>query len=585
MNDRDKRKKIGIVGAGPSCLFVLKNLSGLSADLEIEIFEKTQILGAGMPYSAQGATAEHITNVSDNEVPRLATSIEKWLQSRDERSLKQFNIDKDDFSKFHVLPRLFFGKYLSGQFEVFRKEAEELGKIVNVHRGTEVTDLTDHPDEGKVSLKLESGKVFEFDAVIVCSGHDWPHEHEGNVEGYYDSPYPPSKLALKLNHAVAIKGSSLTAIDAIRTLARHNGTFQESTDGKLTFVPADDSKKFKIVMHSRNGLLPAIRFHLREPRLSNDSLLTAEEIEQNRKENEGFLSLDFLFDQNFKRGFRKTDPVFYKRIKDMTIERFVESMMAMRERKEPFELFRLEYEEAERSIEDRKSIFWKEMLAELSFTMNYPAKYLSAEDMLRLKNVLMPLIAVVIAFVPQASCKELFALQQAGKLEIVTVGSDSHVEPRDEGGIVYHYKDDADKVHAIRYHTFIDCSGQPRRSYEDVPFPSLRVKKTISQAVLRFRSAEEAEKLIRQGNDNVVENASGDYFLKVAGITITDHFQVVDEFGIPNNRIYMMAVPYIGGYNPDYSGLDFCEEASRCIVEKLAEVINVRHPSLHADCG
>ena len=33
--------------------------------------------------------------------------------------------------------------------------------------------------------------------------------------------------------------------------------------------------------------------------------------------------------------------------------------------------------------------------------------------------------------------------------------------------------------------------------------------------------------------------------------------------------LYIMAVPYIGGFNPDYSGLDFCENASKAIVEDL----------------
>jgi hypothetical protein len=34
----------------------------------------------------------------------------------------------------------------------------------------------------------------------------------------------------------------------------------------------------------------------------------------------------------------------------------------------------------------------------------------------------------------------------------------------------------------------------------------------------------------------------------------------------------MMAVPYIGGYNPDYSGLDFCDAASTNIVESMYEI-------------
>ena len=338
-------------------------------------------------------------------------------------------------------------------------------------------------------------------------------------------------------------------------------------------------------MHSRNGLLPAIRFHLRQPELSQDSLLSDEEIEKNKKENGGFLSLDFVFDHNFKRHFKKSDPALYERIKNMNVEAFVDLVMSMRENKPPFELFRLEYQEAEESIQRRKSVFWKEMLAELSFTMNYPAKYLSAEDMLRLKDVLMPLVSIVIAFLPQSSCDELFALHDAGRLDIVSVGQESRVEPLKEGGIRYHYTDEqGGKKHAKRYQTYVDCSGQPHLSIEDLPFPGLLMRKSVSQAMLRFKSAKAGEKLLREGNELIIRNDNGDYFLKVSGITITDHFQIVNEFGIPNDRIYMMAVPYIGGYNPDYSGLDFCEQASRCIVQKLGDIFDARHPPLTAQC-
>ena len=66
--------------------------------------------------------------------------------------------------------------------------------------------------------------------------------------------------------------------------------------------------------------------------------------------------------------------------------------------------------------------------------MNYPAKYFSAEDMLRLKEVLMPLISLVIAFVPQVSAEELLALNAAGVLELIAVSSDSVVIPSDKGG-------------------------------------------------------------------------------------------------------------------------------------------------------
>ena len=86
---------------------------------------------------------------------------------------------------------------------------------------------------------------------------------------------------------------------------------------------------------------------------------------------------------------------------------------------DPFDLFKGEYIEAEKSIKRKESVYWKEMLATLSFAMNYPAKYFSAEDMLRLQKTLQPLISIVIAFVPQTSVKEMLALHNAGLLELI----------------------------------------------------------------------------------------------------------------------------------------------------------------------
>lgn len=574
MNNKKTKTRIALIGGGPSSLFVLKRLIELKKEIEIEIFERKKTIGAGMPYSEEGANPEHITNVSDNEIPEIVTSIRDWIDTLSDSTLEKFSIDRENFTQFHVLPRLFFGQYLSGQFQLLVDAAAESNITLRVHTHVTIDDIVDLPDMGLVKVVDQDGISIGFNAVVICSGHNWPKKNEGKIPGYYDSPYPPVKLRQKLNHKIAIKGSSLTAIDAIRTLARHNGSFERIENGKLLYVPDKDSPKFKMVMHSRNGLLPAIRFHLDEPQLSNDSLLTNEEVENNRQANNGFLSLDYVFRENFIKGFRKKDPAFYKLIKDMKMEAFVEAMMEMREGKEPFELFRQEYREAEKSIKERKSIYWKEMLAELSYTMNYPAKYLSAEDMLRLKKVLSPLISVVIAFAPQNSCDELFALHDAGKLDIVSVGEDSIVKPVEKGGIIYKFKSEDGKSHAISYQTYIDCSGQPHLSYDDFPFESLRTRKSVCPAVLRFKSNAEAEKLLNNGNEDVIRNANGDYFLKVPGITINDNFQIVNEYGVQNNRIFTMAVPYIGGYNPDYSGLDFSEEASRCIVEKIGMLID-----------
>jgi hypothetical protein len=201
--------------------------------------------------------------------------------------------------------------------------------------------------------------------------------------------------------------------------------------------------------------------------------------------------------------------------------------------------------------------------------MNYPAKYFSAEDMQRLQKVLMPLISVVIAFIPQTSAKELMALHDAGLLELVTVAAESRVEPHPEQGCLYYDKEDEAPVH---FRMYVDCVGQPHLQFNEFPFRTLLAQQAVAPALLRFRDRQNG-KAEAGKNKQVFRAEEGDYYLTVPGIAINDYFQVVDKAGQANSRLYVMAVPLIGGYNPDYSGLDFCEAASALVAEALAGLV------------
>lgn len=567
----EKKITIAIIGGGPSGLFMYKRLVESNLPhLSITVFERKAQLGAGMPYSTEGANEEHVTNVSDNEIPDMVNTMEDWITTLPEESLQRFGIEPASFNEYKVVPRLLFGDYLSAQFRLLQQAADKKGIHTDVCTNTAVVDMVDKPDENKVVVITERGDAAKFDYAVICTGHQWPKEHEGSIPNYFDSPYPPEKLEQHVDFPIAIRGASLTAVDAVRTLARQAGSF-EKDNGNLLFHLNEASKGFKLVMHSRNGFLPAVRFHLEDSHLSKDAVLSDEEIAKARDANEGFVPLDFLFQRNFKDSFRGKDPEFYEEIKEMCIEEFVDAMIALRERLDPFLLLKAEYAEAEKSIKRKQSVYWKEALAVLSFAMNYPAKHLSAEDMLRLQKVLMPLISVVIAFVPQSSCRELMALHDAGLLSLVAVGDDSTVTPSENGGAVYRYKDEAGEEQAMHYKMFVDCIGQPHLPFEAFPFKSLAANSTISPARLRFRSVDRAKTLKTEGNEKVTQDKDGTWYLKVPGIAINDNFQVVDKYGAANGRIYAMAVPHIGGYNPDYSGLDFSEAASARILKSLVE--------------
>jgi hypothetical protein len=570
MKNDSVSKKLALIGGGPAALYLFKNLvDGGNNNYHIHIYERQSKLGAGMPYSKVGASYEHVTNISDTEIPELEMSVEEWLKIAPSHLLHEYQITPENFNELKVMPRLLFGEYLCAQFEMLCKRAASLGFTFSIDFNTAVKDIIDDKKSGKVIVVTENKKT-EFDSVVICTGHYWPKKNEGRVKGYFDSPYPPQKLMEQINYPVALRGSSLTAFDALRTLSRCNGHFEKNERDGLTYILKEGSEGFKMVMHSLDGMLPAIRIHMDEPALTKDAAMTPEELESHRAANNGFVSLDYLFEEKFKKPFKEKDPVFFKKIKDMTMEEFVENMMSFRERIDPFTLFRAEYREAEKSIRQMRTVPWKELLSDLNYAVNYPAKYFSAEDMLRLRKVLMPLISIVIAFVPQSSARELIALHEAGVLSIVAVDRDSKVEPGETEGIVYHYKNEEGKSESVPYKMFIDCIGQPMLSIEDIPFRSLVDDHTVAVAKLPFRSADAAEKSLEEGAKEIHKDLQGNYYLHLPGIMINDNFQVVDDYGAFNDRIYVMAVPLIGGVNPDYSGLDFCATASTKIAKSLS---------------
>ncbi|MEP6726112.1 MAG: hypothetical protein ABJC98_09870, partial [Bacteroidota bacterium] len=104
---------------------------------------------------------------------------------------------------------------------------------------------------------------------------------------------------------------------------------------------------------------------------------------------------------------------------------------------------------------------------------------------------------------------------------------------------------------------------------EKFPFRSPVKSGTVSAARVKFKSAEQALIALQKDGHGIIKETDIDYYLSVPGLAINDHFQAVDNYGAFSNRIYIMAVPYIGGFNPDYSGLDFCEEASKIIMKSI----------------
>ncbi len=305
-----KQHKIALIGGGPSALFTLKKLIASNIEpITIDIFESAKVLGKGMPYSCKGALETHVSNVSSDEVPPLFNTLIDWVKQQNQELLSLHNVDKEQFHEKSVVPRLLLGSFLADQFDKLIQQGEKMGFTINVHLQSKVYDIELNEYDTNYSVLLEKQRYENFDKIVICTGHLWPKNQEAKVAGYFDSPYPPNKLNKIFNHSVALKGASLTAVDAIRALSEANGVFLKRNN-RLVYETGPNSANFKIVIYTLDGLLPSVRFHLDEPLLSSNGMLSQELIESHKAENKGFVSLDFLFERNFKHVLKHQDPAF-----------------------------------------------------------------------------------------------------------------------------------------------------------------------------------------------------------------------------------------------------------------------------------
>ncbi|KFF11014.1 hypothetical protein IW15_17770 [Chryseobacterium soli] len=558
---------IALIGGGPAALFVVKHLLSEKAyPNTLYIFEKTSRLGAGMPYSSYGAGFEHVANVSANELPELPEHFSSYIHRHHFKDYPEFIVN-GTINEYQVVPRLLLGNYLEEQFNILLREIRKAGVSVKVCTETMVTDISKKHDQ-HFTIITHDGNTYKASKTIVCTGHQWPKIYEERAKGWYDSPYPPSKFTAATNYPVAVRGTSLTAVDAVKTLARLNGTFVEK-DNQLQFDLHDTSRNFSLTLFSKRSFLPALRFHSEGSPYSEGWIMSSDEIYEYKNSHNGFVDLDYVFDLNFKQPLKKKNEKFYQEIKDLSIEQFVEKMLQIREELDSFELFKAEYYEAEKSIERHQTIAWKETLSAFSYAVNYPAKHFSAEDMMRLHKTLLPLISVIISSLPQSSYKELIALYNAGLIQLVSVDDESHIEPHTEEGAIYHYTDPTGTKKSEHYRLYIDAIGQQPVQFNDVPFDSLKNDGYISSGYLKFRDIEKGQSLFQQNDQHILKIEPNHYYLRVDGLNINDHFQAVDYYGKADEDLFIMAVPLIAGLNPDYSGLDFCDTAGKRVAETL----------------
>ncbi len=575
------RQHLALIGSGASAIYLLKHLLDRAGTIsrvlgEISVFEKSELVGMGMPYNPLTTDRCNMSNISSEELPELAVPFADWLRAQPNEILSGLGIRRGEIDESTIYSRLALGSYLHAQYRSIIASFGAAGIAIHEWSGCEVADVIDRPEESRVTLVTVGGESHTFDKVIIATGHVWSEDDRPDA-GYYASPWPIFKLLPDegevFNFPIGTLGASLSAFDVLSSLAHRHGQFVANPE-PLTYLPHAGTDDFKIFMHSAQGMLPHLQFAQVEP-LRSIYRHVAREGMLELIDNDGFIRLEAYFDRVCRPALRLA---FQKDGMDgidallatptFGMLDFVAKMSGLHEFGNAFEGMRLEMKAALESVELDRPIHWKEVLDDLMYTLNFHAGLLPAEDHLTLHSDVFPFLMNVIAALPLTSAASILALYDAGKLGLVTGRVSIPTDPSGEHGTTVSVDDDGAET-TIHYKKFVDCSGQKALDLEDYPFPSLVADGTVRRARARFADAGAAQVLSKEER----ERLTGGEFL-IGGIDIDSGYRVIGTDGLPNPRIYDIAFPHISGIRPYSYGLQSCADTSAILAESWADEIN-----------
>lgn len=571
---------LAIVGSGPSTVYFLKHLLDNVARLEprparISIFEKSHIMGVGMPYSPETTDIHHLSNISSAELPELVQTFAEWLRNQSPAALDELGVNVP-VDEREVYPRLALGRYLQAQYQALVSGLRDVGMEVHEFSGCPIVDIRRGPANEGLTVVTERGAEHHFRCAVLATGHQWPQEDEPDRRRYA-SPWPIHKLLPEHGHAfnfpIGLLGASLSAFDVVASLAHHHGDFLREEAGNLRYEPHPATEGFRIVMHSSHGLLPHLQFAQEEDRreiyrhISREDLLAL----VNAK---GFLRLDRYFDKvcrpTLAQAFRKDGmPEMVTLLSEMNfrLRDFIEKMTDRHDYSEAFQVMRDEMTEARDSVLNDRPVYWKEYLDDLIYTLNFHAHLLPAEDHLFFGKELSPFLANVFAALPLASGEKILALHDAGKLELRS-GNVEIAEEQPRGDRTRITITEGKEETVIDYQMFIDCGGQKALEMGDYPFPSLVRCGGVRRAHAAFaeeRAAEEAVPEDKREKITTDEEGRAAYF--IGGLDIDPCYRIIDAGGKPDTRLHEISFPLTSGLRPYSYGLQACNETARLVVE------------------
>lgn len=515
-------KRIAIVGTGPTGIYCLQQLLRLGRPLAVEMFEKADQAGIGMPYSPETSSKSMLANIASIEIPPVVDHYLDWLQAQPEARILSYGLEPEDLDDRQFTPRLLLGEYFRDQLLTLAASAVEAGQAVAIHESTEVLDVLTQSD----GLHLRTGKGTHgaYDRVILATGHDFPDEDEA-TRTYYPSPWSGLIEARIPAVRVGIMGTSLSSIDAAMAVVNQHGRFRRK--GENLHFDIDPGTGLHVTLMSRSGILPEADFYcpipyqplsiMTEPALANCASVAS--------------PLDAVFDL-VRAEILQADPAFALRIglAGLDADSFAPAYFAARQAADPFSWARENLEEVERNKAARITVPWRYALLRMHEQVEKIIPDLPDMDRDRFDAGLKKVFVDNYAAVPSDSIRRLLALRDAGILSILPLGEEYDLAREPDRTVI------RTGTGSHVFGVFIDARGQKALKSGDLPFPGLR--DALLQAGLEIPE-------------------------------VAEDYSLIGAAGF-EGRVSLGSIPYLMHDRPFVQGITACADIARAIAAGAA---------------
>lgn len=537
----NKIPKIIIVGGAQSAAGMLMAMNGLTKNhptllpLEIEVIEAGHEFASGLAWSASQVRPWHALNSYLNRGEE-----DRWIRKAGGDETARIMAGHKPI-ELGETSRLLGNQIAKREFNEAVDRLRERGVKVRLTSNAPIVDIDKHPDGYTVTTK--NGEKKNADFVVVATGH-WQNRSKVNDNaGVLPSPWPASRLEeIDSNQPIAVLGTSLSAVDAILTLAHKAGTFSKSANGKVTFTPHKaNAGKFKVMAYSPHGMLPSVLasrddndFMKREYERLHSGFLGVKD---------GFTRLDDIYDM-IKHDFRdhhvsnklqptETELLMEKIFSDdsLKIEDAAKLIYKAYHEQGATKWLQQQVAAGKRHLADNTILPWQQYLRTVADFVEGPYNYLSAEDLERFSEI-RTLIAKLMTGMVMSNAEEILALMESGCLEVHATGNQYSLGTRQEGdtklpGAEIRYEDETGKSHADYYRAVVRASGDdPYQLKTSSPLMKKLFDSGMAEEVLMpYKDQElgrrEYEKEQQTaGEQKVVRLKDGQYYRSAGGISV-----------------------------------------------------------------